>query len=306
MKKPKIWTDNVRKAWELPERLTVSEWADRSRVLDFTHAEPGPWHTDRTPYLKGVMDAFNDPVIEDITIMASTQCGKTEAMLNMMGYAISQDPGPMLLVMPREDDAGSISTRRIIPMLTFAPNLRRHFTSNPDDITKKEITLDRMTIFLSGSNSPAGLAQRPIRYLFLDETDKYPPFAGRESDPIKLASERTRTFWNRKIVKCSTPTTEEGYIFREYEQSDMRKYYMPCPFCGKMQVFTWPQVRWPSDERDPEEVKTRRLAWYECINCREKIVDGMKQKMLGQGEWVVEKVRGSKQSTRAGFWINAM
>ena len=164
MTRPRIWTSNVRRAWELPERLTVSQWADRSRVLDSTNAEPGPWHTDRTPYLQGVMDAFNDPYIEDITIMASTQCGKTESMFNMVGYAVAQDPGPMLLVMPREDDAKSISSRRIIPMLFISPDLRSHLTSNSDDITKMEISLDRMTIFLSGANSPAGLAQRPIRY----------------------------------------------------------------------------------------------------------------------------------------------
>ena len=306
MTRPRIWTSNVRRAWELPERLTVSQWADRSRVLDSTNAEPGPWHTDRTPYLQGVMDAFNDPYIEDITIMASTQCGKTESMFNMVGYAVAQDPGPMLLVMPREDDAKSISSRRIIPMLFISPDLRSHLTSNSDDITKMEISLDRMTIFLSGANSPAGLAQRPIRYLFLDETDKYPAFAGKESDPIKLATERTRTFWNRKIVKCSTPTTEEGYIFREYERTDMRKFYVPCPFCGKAQVLSWPQVKWPEGVRDPEEVKAGRLAWYECIKCKGRITDGMKQKILTKGEWISENQQSGKRSTRAGFWINAI
>lgn len=254
------------------------------------------------------MDAFNDPYIEDITIMASTQCGKTESMLNMMGYSIDQDAGPTLLVMPREEDARSFSSRRIIPMIFMSPKLRQHLTSNTDDLTKMEISLDRMTIFMSGANSPSGLAQRPIRYLFLDETDKYPVFAGKESDPIKLATERTRTFWNRKIVKCSTPTTEEGYIFREYERSDMRKFHVPCPFCGKRQVFTWPQVRWPEDVRDPEEVKAKRLAWYECAHCKGVITDGMKQRMLLQGEWIVEGsvAEDAMSRSRAGFWINAI
>lgn len=308
VRKPKIWTDEVRKAWELPERLTVSQWADRSRVLDAANAEPGPWHTERTPYLKGVMDALNDSNIEDITIMASTQCGKTESMLNMMGYVIDQDPGPMLLVMPREDDAKSISSKRVIPMLRNSVALRSHFTTNSDDITKMEITLDRMTIFLAGANSPAALAQRPIRYLFLDETDKYPLFSGNESDPIKLSTERTRTFWNRKIVKCSTPTTEDGYIFREYESSDRRKYYVPCPFCEKKQILLWSQVKWPEKIRDPEEIKSRRVAWYECAGCKKKITDGMKQRMLLKGEWIAEGFAGEGEfrRSRAGFWINAI
>ena len=306
VKKPKIWTDKVCRAWELPEKLTVSQWADRARVLDASNAEPGPWHTQRTPYLKGIMDAFNNSLVEDITIMASTQCGKTESMLNMVGFAIDQDPAPMLVVMPREEDARSISSRRIIPMIFLSPSLRSHITSNSDDITKMEISLDRMTIFMSGANSPAGLAQRPIRYLFLDETDKYPRFSEGEADPIKLASERTRTFWNRKIVKCSTPTTKEGYIFREYERSDMRKYFVPCPSCGKEQVLVWTQVKWPKEIRDPEEVKNKRLAWYECVACKAKIEDGMKQKMLLNGRWIAEGGDSKVSRSKVGFWINAM
>jgi len=83
---------------ELPEDLTVSEWTDKNRVLDpITSAEPGMFRTDRTPYMRGVMDAFADPFVSDITIMSSTQVGKTESMNNMLGYLIDQDPGPTLL-----------------------------------------------------------------------------------------------------------------------------------------------------------------------------------------------------------------
>ena len=81
VRKPKIWTDNVRRAWELPERLLVSQWADRSRVLDAANAEPGPWHTDRTPYLRGIMDAFNDPYIEDIRTRRLTSAERRRACL---------------------------------------------------------------------------------------------------------------------------------------------------------------------------------------------------------------------------------
>lgn len=318
-KKPSIWTDEVRKAWTLPEQLTVSQWADQSRVLGSDNAEPGPWHTDRTPYLRGIMDAFNDPLVEDITIMASTQCGKTESMMNMIGYAVDQDPAPTLLVMPRDDDAKSISSKRVIPMIFNSPALRDHLTWNNDDLTKMEISLDRMTIYFAGANSPAGLSQRPIRYLFLDEVDKYPAFSGKEADPIELASERTRTFWNRKRVRCSTPTTEEGYIFREYERSDMRKYYVPCPHCGKYQVLSWQQVKFPEEKRDPDEIKAYRLAWYECAHCKGRITDSMKHKMLLVGRWIPEGVGEGfmtdedgnivgdfPMKSHVGFWINAL
>ena len=222
------WSREERRAFRLPRKMTVSEWADKNRILDpKTSAEPGRWRTSRTPYLKGIMDAFADPEIQDITVMASTQVGKTEGMYNCIGYLIDQDPGPALLVMPRDTDADSVSENRVKPMLQGSTALKTHLTPRADDLKKKQFTLDRMILYYAGSNSPAALSQKPIRYLFFDETDKYPKFSGKEADPIKLATERTRTFWNRMIMKASTPTTRQGYIFREYERSDKRRFYVP-------------------------------------------------------------------------------
>jgi len=243
---PAIWSNRVQEAWKLPERVTVSAWADIKRRLDpMTSAEPGQWRTDRTPYLRGIMDAFTNPLIEKITLEMSTQIGKTEAMLNMLGYAIDQDPGPTLFVYPREPDAKTASVTRIKPMIELSPDLNSHRTQDSDDLTKLQMRLDRMYVYFAGANSPAALSQKPVRYLFLDETDKYPKFSGEEADPIKLATERTRTFWNRKIINCSTPTTSSGYIHREYERSDQRRYYVPCPYCGGYQVLVKDQIKVP-------------------------------------------------------------
>lgn len=313
-----IWSDAEFEAWKLPEDLSVSQWADRHRILaPMTSAEPGQWKTDRTPYLRGIMDAFNDPFVEEITIMASTQVGKTESLHNMIAYAIDQDPGPVLVVMPRDEDAKSLSSKRIIPMIEHSPRLKMHFTKDQDDVTKKEIQLARMVINFTGANSPAGLATRPVRFLFFDETDKYPHFSGKESDPISLATERTRTFWNRKIVKCSTPTTREGYIFREYEKSDQCKFYVPCPHCGEYQILLFrPQLRWTEEVRDPDKIRNNNLAWYECVTCKGRITDTQKRKMLLSGQWVPEgcsidkagAVTGNipENPRRRGFWLNAL
>lgn len=311
-----IWSEIELRAWQRPREISVSDWVDEHRYLDpLTSAEPGQWMTDRTPYLKGIMDAFIDPMVEDITIMASTQVGKTESMFNMLGYAIDQDPAPTLWVMPREPDARAISSDRIEPMIRLSPALKAHLTENEDDITRLEIKLDRMVIYFAGANSPAALAQKPIRYLFLDETDKYPRFSGREADPIKLATERTRTFWNRKIVKCSTPTTREGYIFREYERSDKCRYHVPCPHCGRYQALTFGRLKWPEEERDPEIIKEEKLGFYECAECKGKIRDADKHKIMQEGVWVPEGLHVDKtgkvkdrlsSTTKKGFWINAL
>lgn len=294
----------ARPEWVLPDKMTVSEWADRFRRLDVkTSAEPGQWSTSRTPYLKGIMDAFTDPCVDDITVMAASQVGKTEAMYNMLGFIIDQDPGPTLMVSPRADDAKSISYNRIKPMILASPALSRYIPVNSDDITKLEYHFDRMILYFAGSNSPADLASRPIRYLFLDEVDKYPKFSGREADPIKLATERQKTFWNKKTIKVSTPTTRAGYIFREYSKSDQRRFYVPCPHCGKRQVFVFGQIRWPKEESSPEKIKNDKLAWYECAHCKKRIDDIHKQKMMLDGRWKSEK---SEHNRNRGFWVSSL
>jgi phage terminase large subunit GpA-like protein len=303
-------------AWKRPEKITVSQWADQYRFLNpITSAEPGRWKTSRTPYLRGIMDAFTDPFVEEITVMAASQVGKTEGMYNMLGYLIDQDPGPTLMVMPRESDAKSVSFNRVLPMIEDSHVLRKHLPAITDDITKLEYHLDRMILYFAGSNSPADLASRPIRFLFLDEVDKYPRFSGREADPIKLAAERQKTFWNKKTVKVSTPTTRDGYIFREFDKSDRRRYYAPCPHCGKYQVFVFGQIKWPKKERSSERIKNERLAWYECCHCSKRIEDYQKNKILLQGRWVPDGAEIDEsgvisgdviKSKHRGFWINSL
>src|SRR5262245_52393880 len=82
-------------------RLTLSEWADEHRRLSpEASAEPGRWRTSRAEYQRGILDAISDPGIPSVVCQTSAQVGKTEALLNAIGYFIHQDPSPILLVQP--------------------------------------------------------------------------------------------------------------------------------------------------------------------------------------------------------------
>lgn len=304
--------------FEVVEAESVSEWADAHRVLDVrTSAEPGPWQTGRTPYLREIMDAFSDPGVEQITFMKSTQVGGTEAMLNMLGWAVCNEPGPALICMSKEDMARDVSRLRVRPMFQSSSALRDHVPGGvAETLMMFRYELDAMDVHWAWAGSPSQLATFAVKFFFADEVDKYPPFSGREADPIKLGMERTRTFKaSRKVVLASTPTTTEGYINREYETSDRRKYYVPCPHCGHHQVLRFDQVQWPETERDPERIRMERLAQYECEVCKGRIGDGDKPKMLDDGVWCPDgrhvtkrgKLGGPKgPGRRRGYWINAL
>jgi phage terminase large subunit GpA-like protein len=134
-------------------------------------------------------------------------------------------------------------------------------------------------LVMTGANSAVGLRSMAARYLFLDEVDAYPLDVDGEGDPIVLAMARTRTFARRKIFLCSTPLTSgSSRIEAAYEQSDKRRYFVPCPFCDYFQVLEFARIRW--ENKDPE------TAAYYCSNkrCEARIENHHKTEMLARGE----------------------
>lgn len=286
-----------------PEQLTVSEWAEQYRMLDSkSSAMPGPWSNDVTPYLIGVMDEFNNYETEEIIFVKPTQVGGTEALQNMIGYIVAQDPSPTMIVYPTETLAKSVSENRLQPMIRATPELRKKFDENSQLL---ELQFDGMYLTLAGSNSPSGLASKPIRFLMLDEVDKYPGASTKEADPIKLAKERTKTFHNRKIFETSTPTIKSGHIWKAKENADIEKhYFVPCPHCHEYIELKFSQIRFPDDE-SMSYVDRAEFANYVCQECGCVITDNDKHKMLRDGEWRIVK-RNTKFASTVAFWINTL
>lgn len=287
------------KVYTPPPRLTVSEWSDRNRVLSpEASAAAGRWNTSLAEYQRGIMDALNDPNVETIVMMSSAQVGKTEVLNNIVGYYIDQDPSPILVVQPTLTMGQAWSKDRLSPMLRDTPCLRGK-VKDPRARDSGNTTLHKVFpgghITIAGSNSPAGLASRPIRVVLADELDRWPVSAGTEGDPLKLAFKRSTTYFNRKRFVCSTPTIK-GFsrIESMFEESDQRKFYVTCPDCGEHQVLKWSQVQWPDDR--PED------ACYYCEHCGVEINDTQKLYMVRNGEWRAE----SESRGIAGFHLNEL
>lgn len=288
-----------------PEDITVSQWAERDRVLDEKSSRmPGHWSNAVTPYLVGIMDEFSNWETEQIVFCKPTQVGGTEALNNMLGYATAQDPGPTLIVEPTEKLAESYSETRLVPLILKCKPLREKFHRKGS--TKLELQFDGTYISLTGSNTASGLASKPIRYLFLDEVDKYPKATQTEADPVSLANERTKTYTNRKVYMCSTPTTVNGRIWKEKEAADVEKhYFVPCPHCQHFIELKFSQIRWP--ERKPGVTLADRAeaACYVCQECGCVINDADKMVMLQKGEWRPVRQTATNPKTVA-FWMNTL
>lgn len=264
------------------ERLTVSQWAPRFRLLSAEgSAAPGRWRNDRAPYQVGMMDAVNEAA-EVVAFMTSAQIGKSEILANILGYKMHRNPGPMMWLMPTIELAKKWSKTRLEPMLRDTPVLRDLMADGTGGDAENEVftKLFRGGILsIAGANSPVMLSSQPIRDLLGDEIDRMPESAGEEGDPIDLALKRTTTFVvDRKIVLSSTPTIKgKSRIEAWYQRSDQRRYFVPCPDCDAMQTLEWPNVVF--DPADPMS------ATYACLYCGVLIEAEQKQEMLARGEW---------------------
>ena len=177
------------------------------------------------------MDACSDASINEVVVMAGAQLGKSEALLNIIGYHIHHDPCPILMLQPTLDMSQSFSKDRIANGLLRATPCLAGKVKDPRARDSNNTTLHKIfpggAISIVGANSPSGLASRPIRLVLCDEVDRYPASAGSEGDPIQLARKRSSTFWNRKIVMVSTPTNKGASRIEDaYEKSDQREYYV--------------------------------------------------------------------------------
>lgn len=287
-----------------PEDITVSEWAEKYRLLDErSSAMSGYWRNSVTPYLVGIMDEFNAWETEKIVFVKPTQCGGTEALMNMLAFTVAQDPAPTMIVEPSKEMAESFSVNRLQPMFEKSPALKNKFYKKSSE--KLELQFDGMYINLTGSESPASLASKPIKKLFLDEVDKYPGATKKEADPVSLAMERTKTFSDRKIYMCSTPTTTEGKIWRELQSCDEEKhFFVPCSHCGEMIELKFSQLHIP-ERKELSEIDRAALASYICQKCGGMITDADKVKILQKGEW--RSIRKNGQNVRSvGFWLSTL
>ena len=297
------FTEAERNAWRLPAGESVSEWSERYRRIESTAAEPGPWRNDRAPYLVGIMDAYSEPEVEEITIAGPAQCGKTAAVFNMIGYTVDCDPVPSLYVIAREEDCKYIAGDRLGPMFRESPQLAAHLTGRPWDMQGKQFTFDRMPLYFGSAQAAGDLMSKPIGRLFLDETDKYRDYVGKEGNPIKLAKRRTTTYGDTKVVYLCTPTTKDGFIYTSYMRSNMQVFYVPCAKCGGYQRLEFGRLRVePADLRDAEIIRKESCVYYECAHCGARLrEDRHKYDMLAGGLWVPAGVRAGEQAnSRAG------
>lgn len=292
--------------------MTVTEWADEKRYLSSKGAaEPGKYKTERTPYLRAIMDALSPShPAQKIVFPKSAQVGATEAGINWIGYVMDVAPGPFLAVQANEGTAKRFSKQRIDPMIEVTPSIQEIVApakSRDSGNTMLEKSFNGGHLIIAGGNSASGLRSMPIRYVLLDEVDAYKDDLDEEGDPVTLAEARTNTFGRRKkIFIPSTPTVKgASRVEAEFELTDQNRYHVPCPHCLELQWLKFERLRW--DWGSPRTVR------YICEGCDQPIEERHKTWMLDPengARWIPtadpETIRKAREAHVIGFHISGL
>ena len=297
------------KNFKPPESLTVSQWAEKNRKLSpESSAEAGPWRNERTPYLVDIMDAFTDPKIKKISVVAASQVGKSEVELNIIGYIIDQDPGSTIYVQPTLEDARKFSRLRIAPMIRDSKTLRKKVADvkakdSGNTILQKSFPGGMLTI--TGSNSPSALASTPARYIIGDERDRWASSAGTEGDPWALAEARQTTFYNTKSVEVSTPTVKgASNIENGFFSGTQERWCHQCPDCDEYHNITFDSIHFTHETkkiRNKKFYKVEEIKFI-CPSCGCMNSESVMRKQ--PAKWIAENVEAYHKGHRS-FWLNA-
>ncbi len=292
-------------AWRIglaiPLDLTINKWADKNRFLSTKEARlHGPWETSNAPWTKEIMECLSPShPCQRVVFMKGAQVAATDIIMNAIGYAIDQNPGPLLLVLPTRELASHVSIQRLKAMIENSPAVNAKIA--PEKSRDSSNTIMRKEflggiLILAAANSEAGLRSMPMRDVFLDEIDLYPGYT------IPKAEKRTVTFVPyRKIYLTSTPKNKQSSIIaNEYMLSDQRKYNISCPQCGIYQVLVWNNIKFEHDDNYSLAAEVT----YACMGCGDHI---SQHKMLddleSRAKWIPENQENGKNP---GFHLSQL
>ncbi|WKW52029.1 phage terminase large subunit family protein [Rhodomicrobium lacus] len=260
-----------------PPKLDLADWVEANIVLPSSMAaHPGKMRL--WPHQVEMARSMGDPSVERVSVLKAARVGYTQLAVAALGNHVSNDPCPVLVVLPAESDCRSLMVDSIEPVFAESPALRGSLSGDDRD-TLFSRRFAGGSLSLVSARAPRNLRARTARVLLLDEIDGFEVDVRGEGDPVALATRRTATFSNRKIIAGSTPVHEStSRICRLYDQSDQRVYECPCPACGAFHELKWKDIRWETDQ--PE------TAHWACPDCGGVVEEGReKAAFVRAGRW---------------------
>lgn len=302
----KLLRDILKDAWTPADRREPWRWCEE-HIKSIPYSPlPGPFRSENSPWIREVMEAIVDPKIRLVSIIAAVQSSKTTSPELTLCYIIANLPGPCLWLDQTDEDAKDESESRLQKLFESCEPVKKLFPKNKNKQRNCTIHFSNgMTLWLLGAYNKTNLQRRSIRWLFGDETWRWP--VGHMAE----AEARTTAFgWLGKCVFMSQGGEENDDTHRKFETTDMREWHYKCPKCGKYIPYKWENVEWDDDCKDEngeyDFSKINHSTALKCPECGEYFedTDRMRRILNKGGKFIALNPNASKENV--GFHWNAL
>lgn len=329
-------------AFRPPLRVSVSQGAAKNLFIRQPGGYTGPWSADETPYMVEPMNKCASRRHEAVCFVGPARTGKTMGLIDgFLAYAVTCDPGDMLIVQMTQDKAREYSKTRVDRAIRYSPAIAAMRTaSGHDDNTHDKMFRHGMWVKI-GWPTVTQLSGSDYRYVVLTDFDRMPDDIDGEGSAYGLALKRTQTFLSRGMcVVESSPgreLTDPNWrphsaheappcsgILGIYNRSDRQRWFWPCPDCGEffeaapgLGLFNLPTDEILIDAvrvADLDEI-AREHNRIICPHCGVMIDKRHKQPMNRLGRWIAEgqtidaagRIHGDAlRSPIAGYWLGGV
>ena len=222
------------------EKLKPWEWCEKHVVVDKTSSIAGgmKWRLDSSPWVREFMEVFADNRVETIVIRCATQSSKTQTLICLLCWVISEDPAPTLWVANAKDDLMQTVRDRMDPTFEACKPVADQVIGSG----VMEYEFSTMTLYFVGGGSKGKVKSKPIRWLFMDEVEEIP------AANVHQALERTKAQWNKRRVMLSTPNKRNGLMQQFFEKGDQRHLHIKCPKCCQFHQIKFEQWKFDKNE----------------------------------------------------------
>ena len=293
-------------AWKLPDRTPPWKWCE-THIKSIPYSPiPGHFNSANSPWVREVMEAFVDPDVRLVSIIAPVQASKTVSAETALCYIIANYPGPCLWLSQTDGDAKDQAESRLHKLFAECDDVKKLFPA--DRHKKKTQTIhfaNGMTLWILGAHARSNLQSRSIRWLIGDETWQWP------QGHMQQAEARVTAFgWLGKCIFMSQGGEENDDTHKKFATTDMREWCFKCPHCGEFQPYKWDNIEWDKDYKDEDGQvdfnKVYASVRLVCEYCKHEINDSpVNRKSLNlSGRFIPQNEKAP--STKVGFHWNAM
>lgn len=300
-----------------PERLTVSQAAEKYRIIDGLK-----WSNDTAPYLTEPMDLMGSLKHIGMIFVGPQRTGKSEMFLNWLTYTERCDPADMMTVDMTRTVARDWSNKEL---KRYFNRMKKAGTSvlkhNVHDVTFKS----GMSLLMKWP-AITELSGKTIPRLFLRDYDRMPVDVDGEGNAFDLTQKRAESF--KRFGMCvaesspgfeiedpkwvpSTPheAPPTKGILELYNRGDRRRWYWKCPECREAFQPEFRHLRYPISS---DEMESASQVTLPCPHCGFVMLPSMKGELNRGGRWLREGQRWNvdgtvsgrgRESDIASFWM---